>query len=79
MAVQIRLTFSEIEEKACNWEYDPHQGRLIIRTKDGETYEYRHEDMQELRGQIPAENSDEPDGFRQFLQSRFTPAAMKSV
>jgi hypothetical protein len=79
MAIQIRLTFSEIEEKACNWEYDPHQGRLIIRTRDGETYEYRYEHIQELRGQIPADTPDESGGFRQFLQSRFTPATTKSV
>lgn len=71
MAIQIRLTFSEIEEKRRNWEYDPHQGRLTIRTSDGETYDYYNTNLRELRGQIPTDAPGEPSSFRQFLQFRF--------
>ena len=78
MATQIRLTFSEIEEKRDNWEYDPHHGFLTIRTTDGETYEYRDTDIQALTGQIPAESPGTPSSFRQFLQSRFALSAAEA-
>jgi hypothetical protein len=79
MATQIRLTFSEIEKKLNNWEYDPHQGRLTIRTRDGETYQYRNTNIRELRGQIPTDAPGEPGGFRQFLQSRFALSTVESL